>query len=255
MRSGRFPAVENPVRSPGNTKVLVTGGSRGLGAEICRALLDEGRRVIACARAESPEVRRLARVYGERFEFVACDLAKPGHTKRLAKAARVLDGIDAFVANAGVAVDGLLTLSAEEKIRACLEVNLVSTMLLARECIKGMLKSGGSLVFVSSVAARTGLAGLSVYGATKAGLIGFSRSLAREYGARGIRSNCVLPGFLETEMSATLSEERRQSVTRRTALGRLGQGQDVVGAICFLLSDEARYITGTELVVDGGMTA
>jgi 3-oxoacyl-[acyl-carrier protein] reductase len=118
-----------------------------------------------------------------------------------------------------------------------------------------MLARGGSLVFVSSVAARTGLAGLSVYAATKGALVSFSRALAREYGQRGIRSNCVLPGFLETEMTCSLTPEAKARLTRRTALRRLGQADDVVGAISFLLSDAARHITGAELVVDGGMLA
>src|SRR5690606_6564358 len=134
---------------------------------------------------------------------------------------------------------------------------LTSVMLLAREVIKGMLARGrgGSLVFISSIAARTGLSGLSVYSATKGGLLAFSRALSREYGARGIRSNCVLPGFLETEMSATLSEEARERLKRRTPLHRLGQAEDVAGLVFFLLSDDARHITGGEYVVDGGMTA
>jgi 3-oxoacyl-[acyl-carrier protein] reductase len=118
-----------------------------------------------------------------------------------------------------------------------------------------MLARGGSLVFVSSVAARTGFSGLSVYAATKGALVSFSKVLAREYGGRGIRSNCVLPGFLETDMSATLSVEQRERLRRRSPLGRLGAVGDVVGAVRYLLSDEARFVTGTELVVDGGFSA
>jgi len=123
--------------------------------------------------------------------------------------------------------------------------------------VKGMLGSGrgGSVVFISSVAARTGFSGLSVYGATKGALVSFSKALAREYGRKGIRSNCVLPGFLDTEMSASLGEDQRKRLVRRAALGRLGQVEDVTGAVRFLLSDEAGYVTGTEVVVDGGSSA
>ena len=140
-------------------------------------------------------------------------------------------------------------------MRQTLDVNLLAPMLLAKQVVKGMLPRGGSLVFVSSVAAVTGLSGLTVYGATKGALVAFSRAVAREYGERGIRSNCVLPGFLETEMSASLEEAQRVRLRRRTALGRLGQVEDVVGAVSFLLSPAAAFVTGTELIVDGGMRA
>jgi 3-oxoacyl-[acyl-carrier protein] reductase len=186
---------------------------------------------------------------------VAADLSRSEDLSRVVQEARLLDGVDGFVANAALGTEGLLTLTSERALRECVEVNLVSVMLLAREVVKGMLGRGGSLVFVSSVAATTGMSGLSVYSATKGGLVSFSRSLAREYGERGIRSNCVLPGFLETEMSASLGVDERERVARRTALKRLGQPEDVVGAVTFLLSDASRYVTGTELVVDGGLTA
>jgi 3-oxoacyl-[acyl-carrier protein] reductase len=165
--------------------------------------------------------------------------------------------MDAFIANAAIGTEGLLTLTSESDLRGCVELNLTSVMLLAREILKGMLArgSGGSLLFISSIAARTGFPGLSVYGATKGALLAFSRALAREYGGRGIRSNCVLPGFLETEMSATLPETARDRLKRRTPLNRLGQVEDVAGLVSFLLSDEARHVTGSEYIVDGGMTA
>jgi 3-oxoacyl-[acyl-carrier protein] reductase len=118
-----------------------------------------------------------------------------------------------------------------------------------------MLTRGGSLVFIASIAARTGFSGLAAYGATKAGLVGFSRGLAREYGSRNIRSNCILPGFLATDMTASLDAPRQSQLQRRTPLGRLGDPSDVVGSVRFLLSDAARHITGTEVTIDGGMTA
>lgn len=237
-------------------RVLVTGGSRGVGWAVCRRLVGDGWQVMACARRSTREVTELARSHPDQFQFDAVDLGDPVARKRWVKAAGMGEGIDALVVNAAVGLEGLLSLTSEQALRECVELNLVVAMLLAREAVKGMLARGrgGSLVFVSSVAARTGLRGLSVYTATKGGLVAFSRSLARELGARGIRSNCVLPGFLETEMSASLGEAQRAQVLRRTALGRLGQGEDVAGAVSYLLSDDARQVTGTELVVDGGMT-
>jgi 3-oxoacyl-[acyl-carrier protein] reductase len=236
-------------------RVLVTGGSRGLGLAICRRLLEEEWQVVTCSRRLSSELEREQQAFPGRIQHVAVDLTDPASSRELAQKACVLDGLDGFVANAAIGTEGLLTLTSEESLRQCIEVNLVATLLLARQVVKGMLYRGGSLVFVSSVAARTGFAGLSVYAATKGALVAFSRTLAREYGERGIRCNCVLPGFIETAMSASLSGENRERLARRTPLRRLGEVDDVVGAVRFLLSDEARFMTGTEIVVDGGLSA
>ncbi|MCL5097697.1 MAG: SDR family oxidoreductase [Candidatus Omnitrophica bacterium] len=236
-------------------RVLVTGGSRGLGLAICERLLVEGWQVIATSRTASIELNDLRARFEGRLEFVSADFTQPQAIGELTQAARILDGLDGLVANAAIGTEGLLTLLSEKDLRRCLEVNLISPMLLAREVIKGMLARGGSLVFISSIAAQVGFKGLTAYAAAKGGLVSFSRSLAREYGERGIRSNCVLPGYLETDMTAGLDSETRQKITRRTALKRLGKAEEVVGAVSFLLSDEARYVTGTEIVVDGGMRA
>lgn len=238
-------------------RVLVTGGSRGLGLALCRRLLAEGWEVTTTARRRTPELNALVNGSQGRLRFVDSDLSAPGGVRGLAKRAGTLDGFDGLVINAATGTDGLLTLLPESAIRQCVELNLVSAMLLTREVLKGMLArgAGGSLVFVSSVAARTGLSGLSVYAATKGALLAFSRALAREYGERGIRSNCVVPGFLDTEMSASLDAQKRARLVQRTPLGRLGRPEDVVGAVTFLLGDAASHVTGTELVIDGGLTA
>jgi 3-oxoacyl-[acyl-carrier protein] reductase len=236
-------------------KALVTGGSRGLGLAVCRQLLQSDWQVVTTARKLSAELRRLKDEYPKRLEFHQVDLAERGAVAELSRHARLLEGIDGFVANAGIGTEGLLTLTSEEALRQCIELNLVSTLLLAKEVVKGMLKGGGSLVFVSSVAARTGFSGLSVYSATKGALVSFSRSIAREYGDRGVRCNCVLPGFLETEMTGTLNPEQKERITRRTALKRLGQPEDAAGFITYLLSDNAKYVTGSEYVIDGGLSA
>lgn len=236
-------------------RVLVTGGSRGLGLAICRRMLDDGWEVVTTSRRRSTELDELLSANPEKCRHIPADLAKPEAVEELAHEAGLLTGVDAFVANAALGTEGLLTLTSESAIRDCVSVNLISTILLTREVVKGMLNRGGSLVFVSSVAARTGFAGLSVYSATKGALVSFSRSLAREYGKRGIRSNCILPGFLETEMSATLAPGQKDRVRRRTAVGRLGSVGEVVGLVGYLASGEAKYVTGTEFVVDGGLTA
>jgi 3-oxoacyl-[acyl-carrier protein] reductase len=236
-------------------RVVVTGGARGLGLGICQRLVHDGYYVVTCSRKLSAELSLVLKQKPSRIEHHLVDFAKPGAAAEFARQARVLEGVHGFIANAGIGLDGLLTLTQEAAARECLEVNLLAPILLAREIIKGMLDEGGVLIFVSSVAARAGFTGLSVYSATKGALVSFSRSVAREYGERGIRSNCLLPGFLETDMSQSLGQENRSRLVRRTPLKRLGLVEDAVGAVSFLLSDEARFISGTELLVDGGMLA
>lgn len=236
-------------------RALLTGGSRGLGLAVCRRLLGDGWDVTTGSRRLSPELEVLLRQHPERLRHHPVDFSDAVSVETFARQAGALAGFQAYVANAAIGTEGLLTLMSDRVVRECVEVNLIAPMVLARQVVKGMLPGGGSLVFVSSVAARTGLTGLTAYAATKGGLVSFSRALAREYGERGIRSNCVLPGFLETEMSASLGGDQRERLARRTALKRLGSSEDVVGAIVWLLADEARYVTGTEVVVDGGMSA
>ena len=236
-------------------RALVTGGSRGLGLAICQRLFDEGWHVVTASRRLSAELNALITTSGGRVEHYAVDLGNADAVSRLSVHAKLLDGIDAFISNAGVGTEGLLTLTSDEAIQECVQVNLLAPMLLAREVLKGMLTGGGSLVFISSIAARTGFSGLAIYGAAKGGLLAFSRAVAREYGERGIRSNVILPGFLQTEMNRSLSDRDRARITKRVALKRLGGVEDVVGCVSFLLSEQARYITGAEFVVDGGMTA
>lgn len=210
--------------------------------------------MVTTSRRSSPQVETLRKDFAGRFEHVICDLGDTTAVAGLVERVGLIHGFDGFVANAAQGTEGLLTLSSDAEIQNCVQVNLIAPILLARGAIKGMLKRGGSLVFISSIAARTGLKGLSVYSATKGALVSFSRALAREYGERGIRSNCILPGYLATDMSRSVPEETRERLARRTALKRLGEVRDVVGAVAFLLSEEARYITGTEIVVDGGFS-
>lgn len=232
-------------------RVLITGGSKGLGLALCKQFLEAGYEVSTFSRSTPAAVEALKAQYAPHFRHVILDLARLENLESLDDFMET----DIFIANAGMGLEGLLTLTSEEAIRRCIEINLTSTILLTRQVLKGMLIRGhGCLVFVSSIAARTGLKGLSIYSATKGGLVSFSRSIAREYGSRGIRSNCILPGFLESDMTAEMDVNQRAGVARRTTLGRLGMPNDVTGCVEFLVSDPSRYITGQEFVVDGGFT-
>ncbi len=235
--------------------MLVSGGTRGIGLGLVEYLLGRGYRVATCGRSADPP--KLEESLGHRlddFHFQRCDLANRDELRSLVSA--VLDRfgrLDGLVNNAAVAHEGVLAIADEDQIDAMLDVNLRGTILLTKECVRRMLSQGsGSIVQVSSIIAERGFAGLSTYAATKAGLLGFTRSLARELGSRNIRVNAVAPGYVETEMSDSLGETQRNQIIRRTPLGRLGAVRDIVPAVEFLLSPASAFITGQTLVVDGG---
>jgi 3-oxoacyl-[acyl-carrier protein] reductase len=235
---------------------IVSGGSRGLGLALVEALLVRGDRVAACSRSGSPALDALAAAQPDRLHAARLDVADPAAVRAfVAEAARRFGRIDHCVANAAIAHEGVLATTRDDEIDALLAVNVKGAIVLVRECVRQMLiqpPGDRSVTVISSVVAKSGSPGLSVYAATKAALEGFAVSLAREVGPRGIRVNAVAPGFLETELSASLSTENRSRIARRTALGRLGDAGDVVGAVTFLASPAAGFVTGQTLAVDGG---
>ncbi|GDX96305.1 3-oxoacyl-ACP reductase [Planctomycetia bacterium] len=247
---------------------LVSGGSRGLGLAIVERLLARGDRLATFSRTGSPALDALAAAHPDRLHAETLDgsdsAAVIGFVGRVAER---FGGIDHCIANAAVAHEGVLATMRDDEIDQMLAVNVKASIVLVRECVRQMLapEKGGrhlrclppfsttpSITLISSIVATRGSAGLSVYAATKAALEGFGRSLARELGPRGIRVNAVAPGFLETDLSATLSADNRGRIARRTPLGRLGTPADVVGAIEFLTSPAAAFITGQVLTIDGG---
>jgi len=238
--------------------VIVSGGSRGLGQAIARDLMEHDYIVATFSRSTSDFIGEMNqndpgnhRFYWEAINMKDYKLLKPFVHRVYKKYGR----IDALINNAAINRDQLLTLTMEEVINEVLNVNLQSVIHLSQYVARVMLAKGaGSIVNVSSIAGIRGYKSSSVYSATKAGLDGFSRSLACELGSKGIRVNSVLPGFLFTDMGATLNESQRKSILRQTPLGRLGEVKDVVGLIRFLLSSDASFITGQSIVVDGGLT-
>lgn len=234
---------------------VISGGSRGLGLALVEALVARGDRVATFSRGGSAALDALVAARPEQLLAARLDAGDPAAVRGFVAAVVERFGrIDHCVANAAVAQEGVLATTADADIEALLAVNLGGAIVLVRECVRQLLVQGrgGSVVLVSSVVAARGSPGLAVYAATKGGLEAFGRSLARELGPRGIRVNAVAPGFLETELSATLGEADRARIARRTALGRLGTPADVVGAVTFLTSPASAFITGQVLAIDGG---
>jgi 3-oxoacyl-[acyl-carrier protein] reductase len=241
--------------------VIVTGGSRGLGLAIARCLSGAGYRVIAIARKSTEPLAGLiaeseARSPGS-LRFVPFDLAELEAIPRLVRDLRSEFGaIYGLVNNAGTSHDGVLSLFADPEIERLVRLNTISPMILTKYVVRSMMAHGGGrVVNISSIMGFTGYSGLAVYGATKASLIGFTRSLAREVGRVGILVNAVAPGFVETEMTQGLDDAQREQIMRRSALKRLTDPADVAAAVEYLLSDKARSVTGTVLTVDAGNTA
>jgi 3-oxoacyl-[acyl-carrier protein] reductase len=228
---------------------LVTGGSRGIGRAIALELAHAGASVVVGYREGREEAEAVASAAGGRA--VQADVASAEEAARLVGEA---GDIDVLVNNAGVTRDGLLARMPDEDWRVVLETNLSSVFYTCRAAARGMMRRrAGAIVNVSSVVGVHGNPGQTNYSASKAGIIGFTKALARELGSRGVRANVVAPGYVETRLTEVLPEEARGLMLANTPLGRLGQPDDVAGAVRFLCSDEASFITGEVLLVDGGL--
>jgi 3-oxoacyl-[acyl-carrier protein] reductase len=242
-------------------RVIVTGGSRGLGLGIVRRLICEGYSAVAVARKINDQlastIEHAERSRSGSLHFMPFDLGDvqeiPNFVKKLRKD---LGPIYGLVNNAAQGSDGALALMPNAQIESLIRVNTLSPIVLTKYVVRHMMADGGGrVVNVASIVGFTGYSGLSVYSATKASLIGFTRSLAREVGRRGVNVNAVAPGFLDTEMTQGLDAERREQVARRSALARFAEVDDVADAVEFLLGSKAKSITGTVLTVDAGSTA
>jgi 3-oxoacyl-[acyl-carrier protein] reductase len=226
--------------------VLVTGGNRGIGLAIARRLAAGGDSVTVTSRSGEPV---------EGLDVVRCDVRDPTSVEDAFKAIEAAQGpVEVLVANAGITKDQLLALLSEEDFAAVLDTNLAGAYRTAKRAVRGMMRMRrGRLIFISSVVGLYGSAGQANYAASKAGLVGFARSLARELGSRNITSNVIAPGFVESDMTAGLSQERRETILASVPLGRFAQTEEVAGVAHFLASDDAAYITGAVIPVDGGL--
>jgi 3-oxoacyl-[acyl-carrier protein] reductase len=241
--------------------VIVTGGSRGLGLAMARTLAGAGYRVIALARNSTDNLTAASREAADggrgAIEFRACDLSDLGELGSLVKSLRADFGaLYGLVNNAGLGTSGLLSTMRDQDIERLIQLNTVSPILLSKYAVRSMMtQREGRIVNIASIVASTGYSGLSVYSATKASLIGFTRSLAREVGQLGITVNALAPGFVATEMTQELTEPQRETIARRSALKRMPDPIDVARGVEFLLGAAGRNITGTTLTIDAGNTA
>jgi 3-oxoacyl-[acyl-carrier protein] reductase len=237
--------------------VIVTGGSKGIGLAIARRLSATGRCVIAIARRNSDALVSAIESTPGNLHFHSFDLHETSAIPNLVKTIREEHGpIYGLVNNAGLGTGGLLSVMKNSDIEATIRVNTLSPVILTKYAVRAMMSDGeGRIVNISSVVAETGYKGLAVYSATKGALVAFTRSLARELGPLNINVNAIAPGFVDSDMTASLGAEQRNQIVRRSALRRLAEPEDIARAAEFLMSDAGRNITGTVLTVDAGSTA
>jgi len=236
--------------------VLITGVSKGLGLKLTEVLLNNGCTVYGISRSLSPELERLITEFGSNLKWLRYDLSDTNNLKTEVFKNWIGLGtpIHAFVNNAALAYDDVITNMNLDALENMYAVNVFSPLMMTKLVIRQMLlhKIKGSIVHISSISVHTGYKGLSMYASTKGALEAFSKNTAREWGALGIRSNCVVAGFMETEMSSTLSEDQKNRIYQRTSLKQQVDVESVANTISFLLSDESRSITGQNIHVDCG---
>ena len=235
-------------------KVLVTGASGGIGKAIAMELSSSGADLCLTGRNKS-ELENLQKIIGGNCQIIISDLSNSEGINNLADQAQEIMGqIDILVNNAGITKDNLFMRMSEDDWNEVININLNSIFKLTKLLIKGMIKRRyGRIINITSVIGVAGGAGQSNYSASKAGIIAMSKSLAQEVGSRSVTVNSIAPGFIETNMTAELSDDRKEDILRSISVGRLGKPDDIAGAVCFLASDKASYITGQTIHINGGM--
>ena len=236
--------------------ILVTGCSRGVGLEICKVFLEQCHVVYGVARSHTEEFKALEAEYAGKLFFKSVDLSDTTNIHKIIFKEFLTNSVllDGYVNNAAVAYDDIITNLQIDKLRAMYNVNVFSPMLLTKYAIRNMLlhHTQGSIIHISSISVHTGYKGLSMYASSKGALEAFSKDTAREWGQLGIRSNVVVPGFMETAMSSSLTEEQKDRIYKRTSLKQATDVRSVAETVAFLLSKKACSITGQNIFVDNG---
>ncbi len=233
---------------------LVTGASGGIGAAIAKALHSAGA-TLAISGTRIEPLEALAAELGERVHVLPCNLSDAAAVDALPKqAAEAMGGVDILVNNAGITKDNLFMRMSDEEWASVLDVNLTATMRLCKGVVRGMMKSRwGRIVNISSIVGATGNPGQANYAASKAGMVGMSKSIAYEVAGRGITVNCVAPGFIATAMTDKLTDEQKEKINVQIPAARMGTPEEIAAAVLYLASNEAGYVTGATLHVNGGM--
>ena len=239
--------------------IVVTGGSRGLGAAIVKGLLRDGYRVSSCSRNRTAALDEIIEQFPDQLFWSACNVGEAEEADRFVREAMEWagnDGVWGLVNNAGIAGVGILATFSNVESERSLKVNLLGALQMARAGSQHLLRGngGGRIINISSIIGSRGYNGLAAYSASKAGLDGLTRALARELGRRQITVNSVAPGYVKTEMSSTLTPGQLAQIVKRTPLGRLASEDDVFNVVRFLLSDQAAFVTGETILVDGGIS-
>lgn len=237
-----------------DTVTIVTGGSQGIGRSIAEFLASKGSDIAIFDIVDSAEVVQSIRQKGQRAEFYHVDVSNFLMVgEAVDRVVKEMGRVSNLVNNAGITNDKLLLRMREEDWDRVIQVNLKSAFNCTRAVVRYMIKTGGSIVNISSIAGVMGNAGQANYAASKAGIIGFTKSVAREYGERGIRVNAVAPGFIKTKMTESLDEKAKETMFKAIPLGRLGEPDDIAHVVYFLLSEYGSYITGEVINVNGGL--
>lgn len=235
--------------------ILITGVSKGLGLELLKSLLKDGNIVYGISRSYNDELKYLKEIYGSNFVYLEYDLSLKETIQELSK--YILKNkikFDSFVNNAAMAYDDIITNANFDKLDIMFKTNVLNPIMITKLILRNFIlnKIEGTIIHISSISAHTGYKGLSMYASTKGALEAFSKNTSREWGEKGIRSNCIVAGFMETEMSKTLSNEQKQRIYNRTSLKKETSKESVVETIKFLINDSSKSITGQNIFIDSG---
>ncbi|WP_395460936.1 3-oxoacyl-[acyl-carrier-protein] reductase [Wolbachia endosymbiont (group B) of Ablattaria laevigata] len=235
-------------------KFLITGASGGIGQAIVE-IMHKARATLCISSTKKEVLEEVAKKYEKNIHVLPCDLSNPEEVNQLInKASELMKGFDGLICNAGITQDSLLLRMTDEAWQKVIDINLNSTFKLNREACRKLIKNNrGRIINISSIVGLTGNAGQVNYAASKAGIIAMSKSIAKEVASRGVTVNCIAPGFIDTKMTEVLNEKQKEKILDNIPMQRMGTGEEIAAGVLFLASDEARYITGHVLNINGGL--